>query len=295
MKNLKTLLTAAILLPSITMALDSQSQQLLDAKIQQQLQSAKAAAGGAVTIKPVSRELIEKTLNEKLGGKGTVDFGKAGGVIIGSGADGLVATSNTNNGGPIVVAPPVLPSTSITVVGRPGVSQKNSFCILPIVTDAQGNILSAQSYANPKCGELGSPRRTTAGLHLVSFNNSILFITVKAGENRVIPLREISISNSGGNIGFAAYPETCSELELEKHASDLVANGSAGVYRTVTSLKKYLLEYKANNPKALCRGTAPQIIAQGFDGSFFSVLPGVYSISWTIDEQNDSTGNIVVE
>jgi hypothetical protein len=299
--NVKSVMMMGLILPSLSMALNDATKAQLDSKLAAQKNQARG-----VSVNPVKREYIERAI-EKVGGKGTVEFGKSGGVVVGSGADGLVATSNMNEGGPIVITPPLLPQTSITVVGRSGAGQQVAACAFLLTTDAQGNVLRSRlqfsRFQNNPCALLGKPIRLTPGKYFVSFSSTYLIVDLKSGENKIIPLREISIPKYQGEIIFRAYRETCSLTEITKTATSTFAFDDMYNSNSIKDVIEMMLKFHQQYPQNACgpsiavdRNNASQgSIAYGRDGSFFSVLPGVYSIVWTINDQVDTTGNITVE
>jgi hypothetical protein len=353
MKTNKLLITITTLLTAIAGA-QTQTTRMspeADAWLNKKLAQAKTTDNGA-TVQFVSKKLITDAL-DKVGNKASIDFGgtqilkttpqKKSGVLVGSGADNLVATASADSTGPVVVQPPILPKTSLTVVGRLGKSQPNmKICAKQIKTDSQGKIIHGGGMTDPvnSCAPLNIPLRISEGLYQVFFiymysGNSQprqgLGITVKvdAGENKVIPLREISVPKYGNKIQFTVTEERSSEVFLRSIATQMFSACSASekdtnilcdsmafgvvedLYKDIRDTKspedlyenvyKHMLNTDAVPFTLYISGVLDDEISNRLtpgpasDGDFVSVFPGVYRINWQIDGQKDTTRNIVVE
>lgn len=315
MKNfyLKPFLMTGLMLPSLAMAggLSANSMaQLSGMRAKQSLMNQKSQALG-VSVSPASLRSIEDAVNtvHKRGGDATVDFGlKSGAVLIGSGAPGispLVATSNISNGGStILTPPPLVPKATLIVVGRPGIEQRSESnldqaCAFKVKTDAQGTIIPDKNFTEFRCADLGSPMYLMAGKYIIEYGTSRMVVDLGEMENKVIPLREVSVPNWGGKTGFTVERSDCSLVELAKYSTFLqAADLGSSKDRTMNNLvarkraneswncADYLLEgnsYKNDyrgSPRYL-QGT-DKIVRYGTEGSFFSVLPGAYTISWYV-------------
>lgn len=302
-----------------------------------------------VQIKAVSKETVDKAVNS-LGGKATVDYGNGqtlkinsktraeNGVHVGSGGNSITATSSVDQKGQLVVRPPsVIPETSITVVGRWGKSQENmEICAVGYETDEKGQIILKQSLAfiipaNP-CAKLNKPLRVLPGTYKIFFksptalfhspklpNQVSMMVSVTKGENRVIPLRELTVPNSSnetdGKIEFEVSSDMSSATELRKALLD-------AFYTNTSSLSGLKIQYNltglihqvkdveelvkvCNEPEhlkarknGLCFGSPDFDYAQDFaaqGGDFVSLFPGTYKINWNIDDQRITTDGIVIE
>lgn len=187
-----------------------------EAWLGQKLEQTKQLDNG-VKVNFVDRKYVEEAL-KKVGGKATIDFGadqklrindsqsrpqsSKGGVLIGSGADGLIGTSSADQIGPIVIQPPVIPNTSLTIVGRWGKSQGDiDLCVARYATDNQGQLKKSGSVYIPSlnaCTKINKPMRVAEGFYGIFFRSGRsespqYFVRVRQGENVVIPLREISV------------------------------------------------------------------------------------------------------
>ncbi len=310
MKNLylKPLLMTGLMLPSLAMAAGPswtiKLKNMLGAQSQVNQQLNKAS-GLSIGSAPLSS--IESAINTKLGGSDNVniDLGKAGGVLVGSGADGLFATSNESTGGPLVIHPPVFPQTSVTVVGRVGAGQDQKICARLIITDAQGQILKNQSRLHEMgCANLGIPIHLEPGKYLLEYSRSYVIIDLASLENKVVPLREVSVANVNGKYSFTAHRENCSLPELEKTTAYTFAYRDIHFnHQSPEEMKIHLLEWKQRDPRETClfnstffQKELDEGLASGKDGEFFSVFPGVYKINWILpDGQTPSTRNITIE
>lgn len=283
---------------------------------------------------------------KKVGGKATVHTGNgksinidiqeksAGGtVIVGSGANGLVATSNTSgNGGTVVISPPPM-TTSITVATPILESELNSDEIFLIripdnleetVFDIKKNEEYKTYLRNFRIStfKLNKPYRVTAGRYILlyfhnhfeeNYNlpfNSLTFqkVEVKDGENQIFFLRK-----------------------LELQINDDFLNSNASVYRKITSnddklLLKFLYhigkiqDFQISSSNNLCKylpgndfkqnsnitrnnyfetNEFDLYLAKFFDITFQSkhmvyLFPGQYSIQWLI-EDSCSVNNLNID
>lgn len=302
-----------------------------------------------IQIKPASKAMIDQAV-QNLGGRATVEFDKnqkvkldsrttrQSGVHVGSGANSVVATSSADQAGQVVVQAPIHPNTSITVVGRWGAQQDHlEICAVGYETNQQGQIkLKAGSdFFQPlnRCAKLNQPLRVRAGYYKVYFHksswghevNQVSFVThVAVGENKVIPLREISVPRVSGNaarqVKYFVQADVKARSELRKSKLDLFyLISDAMIEHAIPNdpLKKRFQEIE--NPeefaelclevgvydssmicKFLQKSNSPiENSAQDFNyasaGTFVSVFPGTYTIRWNIDEQYDVTEGIVVD
>ena len=198
--------------------------------LQEKLSTPKTHESG-VQIRPVSKDLVNQAL-ERLGGNATVELPgremmkfvrpdsarRSGGVVVGNGGDGLVATSSADRSAPVVVQPPIVPNTSITVVGRAGANQSNQFCVLRYNLNQLGEI-EPRYTKSIRCASFGSSIRVTEGTYYVSlrantymwgtnknssvpsFHSSV--VSLSNGENKVLTLSEIHVPKQAIPIKFS--------------------------------------------------------------------------------------------
>lgn len=321
--SMKTLTLIALMMPTMAFA-GSNS----DSQLAQRLQTQRQFDGG-VSVRAVDKKYVDSAV-AKLGGRATIEFGSKdqvsmGGVIVGSGADGLVSRSNTQAGAPIVVTPPVLPKTSITVVGRPSTGA-SYYCAFALKLGANGEVLSNTAFIQEltsvrdavtadfrgeasKCGELGMPLRLAAGRYVVSYNNTLSVVDLKAQENKVIPLREVRVPKINGQIRFRIYRDFRSSVELRKALlvikSDYYAPqgrvDEASIQQALSENAPGLLSEYGFSGNAVYEKSpfyklaSTQKTPSAKDGQSILVLPGQYNIEWDIDNQTDYTTGIRVD
>ncbi len=322
--SMKTLTLIALMMPTMAFAAPDS-----DAQLKQKLQVQRQFDGG-VTVRAVDKKYVDSAV-AKLGGRATVEFSSKdkvslGGVIVGSGADGLVSRTNTQVGAPIVVTPPVIPKTSITVVGRPNSKMPDSYCVAQVKLGANGEVLtndyfqlSTDNYlltfagSASKCDSLGAPMRVNAGRYMITYNNTFYVVDLKPHENKVIPLREVQVPKYDGNIKFQLYRNFRTALEVNKALvmikSDWAFRGEAERYTKPSILEAALSELI---PGALDSNKLPTLVdikRNAFyylatvgvfttianDGEIISVLPGEYNILWRFGQQYDYTTGIRVD
>lgn len=244
MKKNKNITTAALLFPLMSLA-QSFTQEQAQSVLQNKLGATKLHESG-VQIRPVSKEQINEAIR-KLGGNATVQFSDqesmkfraSSGVIIGNGGSGLVATSSSDNSGPIVVQPPLIPKTSITVVGKLHKSQGEHFCALKYKMDSTGTkILPGIGFEELKnyCAKVGQPLRIQKqGLYLIYIpirgkNSGVIFISnsthvhIQSGENKILPLQEINVPKQSRSLYYELYSELTSPQGLENFYRSIIPN-----------------------------------------------------------------------
>jgi hypothetical protein len=332
--NMKKLtLIAMMMMPTMAFA-GSNS----DAQLAQKLKAQRNFDGG-VSVRSVDKKYVDSAV-AKLGGRATVEFGSKdqvsmGGVIVGSGADGLVSRSNTQAGAPIVIAPPVVPKTSITVVGRVTKGMPATYCVTPLKVGVNGEVLQntffSQSYeqeddlqkslsfngVGAKCIGLGISTRLAPGKFMVTYNNTFYVVDLKAQENKVIPLREVRVTKYDGNIKFRLYRDFSSSQEVNK-AILLVKSdpevGSPEKVRESATPAVFAAALSDNVPGRVEWEKFPRSVRVSqnafyylsyfselmhtmvaVDGGVIPVLPGQYNIQWFIDGQLDYTTGIRVD
>jgi hypothetical protein len=328
---MKTILLAGLMIPALAQAMDLKTERDLSQKM-----STVTATNGAL-IKMVDKKYVIDAV-KKMHGDITVDLGQqgqvkvknnpqGGGVLIGSGSDGLAVVSNQNVGGPVVLQPPMEADTSITVIGRPGSSlatdvrkQENLVCSLKIKTDNQG-VIQAGASSEFRCAKLGVPLRLAEGKYAIFFSASFMMVDLKKNEKKIIPLREVMIPKQSSSIGYkisydnlkvqrdlrnqilcAAItplyeeypytPLTCAQLaqipEEDLDKIDQVAEGKSAMDRGYI----YWIMRETNVGAYLNGG---KFIGSGYDGSFVSLFPGDYVASWIIDDQDGGITHFTVK
>jgi len=325
MKTFKQIIASTLLVGMIPMVTSAQQTQKLSIEQVRQKMAGKsemmallkqqAEGQNGMILKKAHLPALEETV-QKLNGSAVIDLGKGkrfdlrvkeGGVIVGSGADSLVATSNISASGVRVITPPLQPRMSITVTGRQGEQRNNYFCIVRLNTTTDGSIkkgdghldydvlrkaLDLSESGDPTfasaaksafCQSLNLAKRVqTAGLYAIFFNGSSTIVSLNENENKVIPLREISFpkvkdKNPDGkliSVKYTVSTDGWDEYEAEKDNKLSVAAGASitGGYRQVS-----LTEIDMSKD------------------TFVSVLPGGYLVSWVIDGSNDETRKIEIE
>lgn len=203
---------------------------------------------------------------------------RSGGVIVGSGTNGDKSV--------VKVVPPLRPVMGVTVTGREGsLNTGHNFC-------ARFLNPSAEKYF-VKCIPIGSQLRLPyEGRYLLFLDSDIRLgkssveVSIKKGDQFIIPLREIQID---------AY------LELKGHR--LIIDITAKEEQR----KLLLYAQHSANLKSLVEGSI-EFFERGHLGaigstysstgvpSFYNVFPGTYEVIWHFQaDQYDSTPNIVVE
>jgi len=276
---------------------------------------------------------------KKVGSKVTVDFGgnqqlklNSGGVHVGSGADQAIPTSSADQAGPVVLHPPILPKTSITVAGRWGNAQTyTEICVEKFKTDASG--LLVKGAANlletlNSCTKLNVPLRVDEGYYRIFFHRGsgksnlggFIFVRISEGENKIIPLREIFVpkyasSTANHTIKFYVGPDNDSRTELEKtmalffydyrgYATSNYSNYSGqldAIWKNISSpsdLVNFCLNETENRKPSFCTFRIDNCYLSSSpaqDGEFISVFPGAYNIEWNIDGQVEFTRGVQVD
>jgi len=228
---MKTLLLLAL---AGTLSAHAQSQSLeermqqADQQIQAELDKTYKSKDG-IEIRNVKKSLIDQTI-QRLDGNVTIEFGKdkripiprSGSVVVGSGADGTIATSDTDSSASVVLKIPLKPKMSLTLVGGDGF-----FCMARIKKNPDGTIKRKGSYLQTgmedgSCNSIGKAiRPMQPGTYLVTVNYlSEMFVEINQDENKVIPLREIVIpfvDPSQQSVLFKIYRDfETSDIEREK-------------------------------------------------------------------------------
>ncbi len=357
MKTNNTINNAMLLLLGISLLTGhtSYAQQLADqaaaqSRLTQILGGAHKNENG-MQLKYVDKSTVDQVIRN-VGGKATVDFGfekiqidnganttkgndkvKSGsGVIIGSGADKLVSTSDADEAKQYVVQAPVLPKTSITVVGRLGKAQEGpiQFCLAKYATDEQKHLLKSGGPISPlnRCGDINQPIRLNEGLYRIyqvdkRFESNFyvgFWVYISEGENKIIPLREIVVPkyNSGQKISFSVYPAnsikdyakvTYSICSPDKSSESLLKCLYGGSGIDSKNIRKAF--EKSQSPEEFVREVilldineqtkiksyffAENGIADSTDGNFVSVFPGEYTIFWKIDDNYEEPTTVTVD
>jgi hypothetical protein len=331
--SMKTLTLIALMMPTMAFA-GSNS----DAQLAQKLQSQRNFDGG-VSVRAVDKKYVDAAV-AKLGGRATIEFGSKdqvsmGGVIVGSGADGLVSRSNSQAGAPVVIAPPVVPKTSITVAGRVPTNMPDTYCATPLKLGVNGEVLQNQLFSQrlwgeayhqaslrfdgveAKCVAVGTPLRLAPGKFVVTYNNTFYVVDLKSQENKVIPLREVRVTKFDGNISFRLYRDFTSSQEVNKALLLIKSDASLGSPQDVqTVARPAVLEAALSKvipghldwekfPMAVRRAQNSFYLISAIekllytvdatDGGMIPVLPGQYNIQWDIDGQHDYTTGIRVD
>jgi hypothetical protein len=313
---MKTLLLIALAAATLTAHAQSDSMQEKldesDAKIQAELDRKYTSKDG-IEIRNVKKEDLDRTIKQ-LGGNVTVEFGKEkerqiqvrkGGVHVGSGANSLLARTNTQPGSPTVVQVPLQPKMSITLLGG-----KSLFCVFSVVRNQDGSLAKGQtSFANPEsngggCAISGNPVRVRhAGTYLVEVNKSSMFVELNQDENKVIPLREIVIpfptTANPPTIKFTIYPDLESSVsEREKvitkaylnDVSNSCNSGSGDVcqaYYRANTLESYLkLMAFRSTPSLDLLGVKAEPVAGGWTPAARAGIAVVLHEEWFTPRQD---------
>lgn len=287
---MKFLTMITVMIPLMATA-NSEIDQVLKIKNQRAKQNTNGLDVGRIDKKSIQDAV------DKLGGVATVEFSsnermqvksstiaQRGGVIIGSGADGNTPPGKSNQRG-VTVAPPT-PKNSITVTARPGYVNKNHrVCAL----------LKGHSW-DEVCVKFGQAMRLIPGTYLImtAFMNdkkeldfyedkqiildtfAAVKVTLHAGENIIIPAREIRIPKS----------EELSSYYIRRNKS----------YPSGAKLESLVKEFEFNpRGKEYTPLIAHHKYTSGPTDSFAVVLPGIYDILWDFDGQADVTRGIVID
>jgi len=237
---METLVLLTMMMPMMALANNSG-----DATLAKRLKQSEQQLGDGLVIKTVDKSYVDAAV-KRVGGKAVVEFGPKdqialGGVIVGSGADGLASRSNTDPTSPITIRPPVIPQTSITVVGntpshKASTLELSTFCAMRITITNSGEVLTDEaiwgttvgdSNRQPNifmqttfknCANLNKPLRLKAGKYIVTFNNTFSIVDLKDRENKVIPLREIAVPscNCDSEVSYTVYRDFRSQAEVNK-------------------------------------------------------------------------------
>lgn len=289
-----------------------------------------------LSIKVVDPHFVYQA-SKSLGKNVTVDTGRgsretlrqksSGGVIVGSGSDGTVPTSNSSSAGPIVIHPPITPETSITVVGRVGPKQSDTYCASKYKTDSSGAYVQGGGFvyfANSEgilCTQIGKPLRLVEGAYRLylsnpskstAYNNistSTLIVALKNQENLIIPLREIHIPKFNGQIQAELFRDPAVESEFYKIRVDsftrMYKSGYDNFDKNCT-VQESNIELNHIECLGIHRSelinffqsvgfTTYHPLTVAKDGEYMAVFPGGYQIRWTIDGQYELTKGILVE
>jgi hypothetical protein len=296
-----------------------------------------SSEGHNFTVKNPSPESIDKALKD-VGGNATVDFmnGKKfklqeapGRVVIGSGADGLVANTNASVGTPMTVPVPLMPDMSITLVGASGTDGYTT-CARYLTTDEMGNVKRNGSHdpdyeEENVCAKAGNPVRLyRAGLYFVTVvDNTGLRQTLltNLGENEkiIIPLREIIVPAAPTKLSvkFRLFKDyEFSDLEKRKLAPDVFFDlPTDGCYSSIGTIEDLVKAMKSrvvkdssgynlqvsdgcglNDDQTLFYSDFYSMVSNdGIHDHVFYVVPGVYGIAWLIDNQRVYTKGLSVQ
>jgi hypothetical protein len=335
---MKTLALVTLMMPLMAFAKTAD-----DSALAARLKRSEQNLGEGVIVKTVDKKYVDEAI-KRVGGKATVEFGPkdqlaVGGVIVGSGADGLASRSNSDPTSPVVIRPPITPTTSITLVGKAD-SYNEQFCALPVTITASGEVLTDENMYNSlrlgrsndpftpaqfkDCAELNKPLRLKAGTYFVTFNNTFSIVQLGNRENKVIPLREISVPNCNcdSKVSYQVYRDYRSTSEVAKSLTLLKILPNAVIKEGRALLNPQIIAKSIsydneNKPGAILEDTLREntygLVVNGlytwfmqlFIGSSASktqqqgqstfVLPGQYSIHWIIDGQNVYTPGIRID
>lgn len=250
-----------------------------------------------------------------------------GGVIIGSGTDGLAATTNEDLHSPIVIQPPLDLNTTITIFGDP----KETYCAHRMKTNPDGSLMQYGTSFSTNfqvCAPSGKPLRLIkAGTFLIwtasiGARTNIAIVSLQDSENKVIPLRQIIVPNHPG-VEHGLQSDITSITEQEKflvpaYASNdrtliykdkflnslgyagkqmsfdefkthsLLLDSEPGGY--VFGMKQYLHTNGSFSPSSvfLLAYMDPNF-SDRKGGHTYYVFPGVYTLSWKIDGQMEKS------
>ena len=282
------------------------------------------------------REAILKAV-KNLNGNAIVDFssGKsdsqdrvvfkdkqhASGVLIGSGSDGLVVQNNYSPGSPIIVQAPSLSISGITVTGNMAPDQTEKVCVFTY----SGEVTSdhGRSLREIQCGDIGSEILLKPGryLILVGYDDQVSKsqpgvlqrVVLEPGEHKIIPLREITISNGTKGLDYILrvdYKDNPEALRNFLYLTKPALENNSFIVPSKVKLDEngFLRVVTGQGDMSLDDPTwyffnwfePDEVISRGetLKSPKIAVLPGIYRISWYLKDSNqilDSTRGIVIE
>jgi hypothetical protein len=298
MKTFK-LLIPALLLPILVHA--ESSDQKLATRLAQGVRSV-----NGIVVRNVSKDYVDSAV-KKLGGRATVKFGAndklalaSGGVIVGSGGDSRASRVTTDSRSNVMVQAPVIPVQSITVVGRDKVADADdhSFkaCALKL-EEKNGDLVPFDRDEQGLCALINAPIRLRPGKYIVTYQGTFVYATVAAGENKILPLREIYVPKSSAAIVWEVYRDHLAPEEVTKSANYMATRRCW--YMETGDFSQYL--GKVIDINGVIKDTPCALpIKNSYrkdGGEFVSVFPGTYLIKWEFynEKQFDYTNNIVVK
>jgi hypothetical protein len=296
MKTLTNLLPL-LLLPVLAHA--ENSDQKLAARLAQSSQTAQG-----IVVRNVSKEYVDSAV-KKLGGNAILEFGAndklalaSGGVIVGSGGDSRAARVSTDSRSNLTVRAPIIPVQSITVVGRDKFQNdspnETEACAQKIVEgDSKA---STQPEDKKVCAQINKSIRLRPGKYILTYQVSIAFVTVAAGENKIIPLREIYVPKADQFFTWQIFRDHLSKLEQSK---TLKYFASSKCWQKLFASEALPVSSHVDEngifPELCDLPTYTSYLSPMYGGDFVSVLPGTYGIIWKIEGDIDYTNNIVVK
>lgn len=338
MKSNRQITKYFLVLTSVSMlATSAVAQSLSDADLKSRLDYAlrtRQTKDGKSFGFPSSSEVLNATKGKS--GKFTIDTGDkeenvrfqnakaSGGVIVGSGADGLVAQSNLSANGDIVVIPPVEMNMSVTVVGGTG-----SYCVTQAPIGSRPALI--KSFSRENCRDRGEVMRILkAGRYLLTLldgspwvysvfrdyfdrpfdsteGNLGTFIEVAPDEHKIVPLRKITVPSVANhtvehhlqqNIGNEYYQKQLEQVAIGLNPGYKIVSEFEFRRWSDTSLD---LRVKVDFPQKPTEEITHivSVSSPGFSGKsgahIYYVLPGVYKINWTIDGQSAPSTDVYVE
>jgi hypothetical protein len=309
-------LTFAVALTSLAQNTSGQERLLTQNDVANKLQQYSVESEG-VSIRPADASLVWSAAEQFKGKNVSLDLPKSGdalasnSVLIGSGSDGLVSDNNLEKKGTqYILNPPLTPKTSITLVGRPGghyfdpyshrIEQSHRYCGV--------NLL----YGRYICTKLNIPLRVQQGTYLINYMGMSLKVSIKENENKIVYLREILVPKQIKPIGYQLKMHRsdsnqisgiiktmnrgvvpyCSSRSAQATYDPEILPKSSKVFITDNSCEYFLtsIANESINHREFYNAFYDSItFVTGIDNSFVSVLPGVYNVEWTIDEQKVTT------
>jgi hypothetical protein len=252
MKNLLTnMMTVSLLISGQTVFAQGKPQMSATKKAMfDELAKPQTMSNGMKVLR-ASPESVDKAL-KAVNNKATVDLGGGkvfkideapGRVVVGSGADGLVANTNATANSPLVVPIPITPKMSITVAGMPSYANYYSgptpikSCALFVPTDDNGQLIMG-AFRRDKfgydssCVTVGSPiRLKKAGYYFLTISDQQvvssmpqMLIKIDQDENKIVPIRKIVVPavKTDSSISFRLIQDLkSSDYDLRQYANYL--------------------------------------------------------------------------
>lgn len=317
--------TLAFSLTSLAQNTNVQKRLLTEKDVAGKLQQYVHQTEDGMIIRPTDAKLVWAAAKQFKGKSVSLELPKTGdtlasnSVLIGSGQDALVSDNNLEKkGNQYILNPPFTPKTSITLVGRAGNNQYEKYCLMRLSSDENEKFL---------CLDLNIPFRIQQGNYLLNYQGMNLKVSIKENENKMIYLREIFVPKQIRPITFRLKMHLADSEQINnvmfvvtKQSTECTVSSSKQFNLYGSHFPKLLddakneFKYSYKNTNHMThselseqcykfRDSIPNLspvesynifyksiyFSYANDNSFISVLPGIYNVEWTIDEQTETT------